>query len=135
MPLNLRPAVRTLIASVLVAFFLIPSDLMAQQTHVVSPADLQKEITAASQARQQNLKTLEQFLSTPTAEKAMKSAKIDARQVKQAVSALDDQELARLAARADKAQVDFAAGALSERDLIWIILAIAALVLIIVAVR
>jgi hypothetical protein len=40
-----------------------------------------------------------------------------------------------LAARADKAQADFYAGNLTERDLILIILGIAVLVLIIVAVR
>ena len=37
--------------------------------------------------------------------------------------------------RSQKAQADFAAGTLSDRDLIIILLAIAALVLIIVAVR
>jgi hypothetical protein len=55
--------------------------------------------------------------------------------VKQGVATLSDQELAQLAARADKAQADFAAGTLSDRDLIIIILAVAALILIIVAVR
>jgi len=60
---------------------------------------------------------------------------VDPRQVTTAVSTLNDQELSQLAARADKAQADFAAGNLSERDLILIILGIAILVLIIVAVR
>jgi hypothetical protein len=60
---------------------------------------------------------------------------MDPQQVKTAVSTLNDQELAQLAARADKAQADFSAGNLSERDLILIILGIAVLVLIIVAVR
>jgi hypothetical protein len=142
MQLNLRQSLRGAIAGVLVTFFFIPSDLIAQsnvaqsvQNHVVSTADLQQQVTATSQARQQNLKTVEQFLSTSVAEKAMKSAKMDAQQVKTAVATLDDQELAQLAARADKAKADFAAGDLSERDLILIILGIAVLVLIIVAVR
>ncbi len=134
MQLNMRPFVRAAIACILSVVFLVPMDLVAQ-SHVVSPADLQKEVMAASQARQRNLKTVQQFLSTPVAEKAMKSAQVDPQQVKTAVSTLDDQELADIAARADKAQADFAAGALGERDLIWIILAIAVLVLIIVAVR
>ena len=69
------------------------------------------------------------------AAKALKSAKMYTQQVKTAVSTLNDQELAQLAARADKAQADFAAGNLTERDLILIILGIAVLVLIIVAVR
>jgi hypothetical protein len=51
------------------------------------------------------------------------------------VSNLNDAELAQLAARAEKAQANFAAGDLSDRDLIFIILAIAVIVLIIVAVR
>ena len=130
----LRQHMRGVIAVVLVAFFLVPADLVAQ-SHVVTPADLQKEVAATSQARQHNLETVQQFLSTPTAEKAMKSAQVDPQQVRTAVSTLSDQELARLAARADKAQVDFAAGRIEERDLILIILAVVALVLIIVAVR
>jgi hypothetical protein len=130
----LRQYMRSVIAVVLAAFFVVPADLAAQ-SHVVTPADLQKEVVAASQARQRNLEAVQQFLSTPAAEKAMKSAKADPQQVRTAVSTLNDQELAQLAARADKAQADFAAGRIEQRDLILIILAIVALVLIIVAVR
>ena len=130
----LRKYMRSVIAVVLVAFFVVPADLVAQ-SHVVTPADLQKEVVAASQARQRNLEAVQQFLSTPAAEKAMKSAQVDPKEVRTAVSTLNDQELARLAARADKAQADFAAGRIEERDLILIILAVVALVLIIVAVR
>jgi len=130
----LRLHARSATAVVLVTLFFVPADLVAQ-SHVVSPADLQKEVVAASQARQRNLETVQQFLSTPTAEKAMKSAQLDSQRVKTAVSTLSDQELAQLAVRADKAQADFAAGRISSRDLILIILAIVALILIIVAVR
>jgi hypothetical protein len=122
------------VATLLVALFIVPTDALAQ-SHVVSPADLQREAVAASQVRQHNLDSVQRLLSTPAAEKALKSAKMDTQQVKAAVSTLSDQELAQLAARADKAQADFAAGTLSERDLILIILGIAVLVLIIVAVR
>jgi len=134
MQINAWQPARAAAALVLVVVFLFPGNLVAQG-HVVSPAELQKQVTAASQVRQHNIETVQQFLSTPTAQKAIKSARMDPQQVKTAVAALDDQELARLAARAGKAQADFAAGAMSERDLIWIILAIAVLVLIIVAVR
>jgi hypothetical protein len=51
------------------------------------------------------------------------------------VSRLSDSELSQLAARASKAQADFAGGRLSDRDLIIVLVAIAALILIIVAVR
>ena len=134
MQLHIWQSGRTLIASLLALFFFIPADLVAQN-HVVSSADLRKEAAAASQTRQQNLEAVQKFLFNPTGEKAMKSAGIDPQQVKTAVPTLSDEELAQLAARANKAQADFAAGDLSQRDILWIILAIAALVLIIVAVR
>ena len=134
MQFDLRQPLRVAVATLLVALFIVPTDALAQ-SHVVSPADLQKEAVAASQVRQHNLDSVQRLLSTPAAEKALKSAKMDTQQVKTAVSTLKDQELAQLAARADKAQADFAAGTLSERDLILIILGIAVLVLIIVAVR
>ena len=134
MQFDLRQALRMAVATLLVALFIVPTDALAQ-SHVVSPADLQKATTAASQVRQHNLDSIQRLLATPTAEKALKSAKTDTQQVKTAVSTLNDQELAQLAARADKAQADFYAGNLSERDLILIILGIAVVVLIIVAVR
>jgi hypothetical protein len=134
MQFDLRQSLRVAVATLLVALFIVPTDALAQ-SHVVSPADLQREAVAASQVRQHNLDSVQRLLSTPAAEKALKSAKMDTQQVKTAVSTLSDQELAQLAARADKAQADFAAGNLSERDLILIILGIAVLVLIIVAVR
>jgi hypothetical protein len=134
MQFDLRQSLRVAVAILLVALFIVPTDALAQ-SHVVSPADLQREAVAASQVRQHNLDSVQRLLSTPAAEKALKSAKMDTQQVKTAVSTLSDQELAQLAARADKAQADFAAGTLSERDLILIILGIAVLVLIIVAVR
>ena len=134
MQFDLRQSLRVAVATLLVALFIVPTDALAQ-SHVVSPADLQREAVAASQVRQHNLDSVQRLLSTPAAEKALKSAKMDTQQVKTAVSTLNDQELSQLAARADKAQADFAAGTLSERDLILIILGIAVLVLIIVAVR
>jgi len=134
MQFDLRQSLRAAVATLLVAFFIVPTDALAQ-SHVVSPADLQREAVAASQARQHNLDSVQRLLSTPAAAKALKSAKMDTQQVKTAVSTLNDQELAQLAARAYKAQAYFAAGNLSERDLILIILGIAVLVLIIVAVR
>jgi hypothetical protein len=130
----LRHYVRAAAAGALAVACLIPQDALAQ-SHVVSPTELQKAATESTQARQRNLETLRQFVSTPAAEKTLKAAHIDGQQVRNAVSRLNDDELAQLAARANRAQKDFAAGTLSDRDLIIILVAIAALILIIVAVR
>ena len=134
MRFSLWQPVRTLMAGLLALFFAFPSNLAAQ-AHVVSPADLQKETLAASQARQRNQETVTEFLSSPRAQKALRSAHMDPMQVKTAVSTLSDQEVAQLASRSAKAQADFAAGRIDDRDLLIILVAIAALILIIVAVR
>ncbi len=76
MQFNLRQSIRMAIATVLVALFIVPTDALAQ-SHVVSPADLQKEAVAASQVRQHNVQTVQHLLSSPAAEKALKSAKMD----------------------------------------------------------
>jgi hypothetical protein len=125
---------RNLTTCVLVTILGVDSSLSAQ-IHVVNPAELQKEVVAAARSRQRNLEIVTRFLSSSNAEKALRAAHVDLSQVKTAVSALDDQELARLAARSEKAQADFAAGRLSDRDLLIILIGIAALILIIVAVR
>ena len=129
-----KQTARAVTACVLVTLFALPTNLLAQ-AHVVSPADLQKEVVTASQARQKNLEQVKQFLSSDKAQKAMRSAHMDPVQVTTAASSLSDAELAQMAARSQKAQADFAAGHLSNRDLLLIILGIAALVLIIVLVR
>lgn len=130
-----RQSVRFVIACLFVVFFMIPPDVLAQQQHVITPSELQKETVKSSQARQHNLQTLQQFFSTPAAEKALKSAKLDPKQVKTAVATLSDEDLAQLSSRAEKAQADFAAGSMSDRDLILILVAVAVIILIIVAVR
>jgi hypothetical protein len=127
-------SIRTFVACLLVTIFAVPRSVLAQ-SHVVGAADLQKETVRSTQARKHDLETVRQFLSSQKAENALKSAHINAGQVQTAVSTLSDQELAQLASRVDKAQADFAGGRLEDRDLILIILAIAALALIIVAVH
>jgi hypothetical protein len=123
-------------ACVLVTIFSVPQNLLAQAAgHVVTPSEMQKAILDASRVRQQNLDTLREFFSSERAQRALKAAHTDPEEVKKAVASLSDAELAQLASRTQKAQADFAAGRLSDRDLIIILIAIAALILIIVAVR
>ncbi len=119
---------------VLITAFAVQPSLSAQ-THVVSAAELQNEAVAATRARNQNVRTVTEFLSSPNAQKTLKSAQLDLTKVKSAISSLSDQELAQLAARAERAQIDFAAGRLSDRDLLLILLGVVGLILIIVAVH
>lgn len=128
---------RILIASLVCTLtFALQAPLLAvAQNHVVSPAELQQATASAARARQQNIDKIEKFLTSERAEKALKSAHIDAVQIKKAVPALSDQELARLASRADKAQKDFAAGALTNQQITYILIALATAVIVIIAVK
>ena len=109
-----------------------PARNSASDSHIVSPAQLQEQMQAASATRQKNIDSLTQFLGTPMAEQAMKSAHIDPVQVRTAIPNLSDADLANLSARAAHAQQDFAAGALSNNDLLLIILVLVVVILLVV---
>lgn len=112
----------------------IPQNALAQN-HVVSPSDIQKDVAAASASREKEVAQLEGFFSSLQAQQAMKSMHVTYKQVDTAIQQLSSDDLARLSARSEAAQKDFAAGNLSNRDLLIIVLGILALILIIVAVR
>ena len=136
MHFDMKQLSRVATAFVLAAVFAVPQNLLAEgAAHVVNPYDLQHAAVQASAVRQQNVEQVRQFFSSEKAEKTLRSAHMNPEQVKNAVSTLDDAELAQLASRVQRTQADFAAGTLSDRDLIIILVAIAALILIIVAVR
>jgi Flp pilus assembly protein TadB len=122
-----------MVAALGVAMLGIPC--LSAQDHIVSAGDLHNEIASAAQARQANVAKIRKFFSSESAQKALKTARMDPQKVQKAVPYLSDRELARLASQSEKAQADFAAGTMSDRDLLYILLGIAALVLIIVAVR
>src|SRR6267143_3680961 len=98
--------------------------------HVVSLSDLNKDAARPAQTRQSNEEAVRTLLSSETAQKALKSAKLDYQKVDKAVGQLNDEDLAKLAERSRRAQSDFAAGRISDRDLLWIIvIALAIMVL------
>jgi len=132
MRFDLWQSIRLLAACFLLT--LCATSILAQ-THVVSPSDIHKELVNTVQTRRQNMEKTKRLFSSDETRKALEAAKISPEKVDAAVSTLSDEELARLASRADKLDQDFAAGRLSDRDLLIVIVGIAALVLIIVAVR
>lgn len=133
MRFNLRDSVGVLVSGLLVTSFAVPPSLRAQQ-HVVRPTDIQKELVNATETRRQNRDKVRELFSSKRAQKALKRAGMDPARVKAGVATLSDAELAQLAARSDKLREDFAAGRLSDRDLLIILVGIAIIILIIVAV-
>jgi hypothetical protein len=103
--------------------------------HAVSLADLQKDVAVSAATRKTNEAKIEKFFSAPQAREAMKKAGINYEVVQQAVPQLSSAELARLAARADRAQQQFQAGALTNQQLTYIIIALATAVIVILILK
>jgi hypothetical protein len=124
-------------AAVLMAAALPVATIFAQDTHVVPLSELHSAVVAAGQQRQENVSRLERFFTGNSAENALQSARLNGSQIRNVIALLDDQELARLAARAEKANSDFAAGSLTNQELTYIVIALgtAVLILVIVAAR
>ena len=99
--------------------------------HIVSVGDLHQSIRAAALARQSNLAKLEKFLSTEPARKVLMAVKLDSAQVTQAISALSDEELSRLATQSERIQNDVVAGEGGKQRLLkYVILGAATTILI-----
>ena len=111
----------------------IPATLAAQ-TQAVTPSQLQDAIRDAAKTRQKNRYDVQAFFSSEPARKAMKVGKIDYQRVQTAVATLSPEELARLAARTNQLQQDFAGGALSGQQTTYAIIALATAVLILILV-
>ena len=117
-------------------FAVSPARVQAQDKHVVSVQDLNKDAARPAETRQANEASLRQLFSSPQAQRALESANIDYSKVDKAVGQLSDEDAAKLAARSRQLQENFAAGragSLSDRDLLIIII-IAVLVIALVAV-
>jgi len=125
--------VRLLVFAV-INVLLIPQ-FTAAQAPVVSSSELRQAITTASENRQKNLDVVRAFFSSEPARAALKTGKVDYEKVQKAVATLSPEELARLATKTNSIQKDFAAGALTNQELTYIVIALgtAVLVLLIVA--
>ncbi len=112
----------------------IPAGAQDKQ-HVVSLSDLNKDAVRPAQTRQSNEEAVRTLLSSVPVQKALKSANLDYQKVDKAVGQLSDEDLAKLAERSRQAQSDFAAGRISDRDLLWIILIAIGIIVLAVALR
>lgn len=91
----------------------------------MAPEELREALRSSAAARQRNIARIETALT---------AAHADPAQTRQAVAMLSDAELARIAAAAEKAQNDFAAGSLTSLQVTMIIVA-AILIALIVAIK
>jgi len=127
---------RALVFGALLCLAGLPSRSQGQEKqHVVSLDELKKDAARPAETRQADEFAVRNLLSSESGQKALKSANLDFQKVDKAVSQLSDEDLAKLSERSRQAQKDFAAGTLSDRDLLWIILIIVAILIVALAVR
>lgn len=119
------------LATLSAALFL--SSGLSGQEHVVSSASLHQRVVKEAEVRRENLTKLNEFLSSAPVKKALRTARLDEQEVRRAAAFLSDSELARLITEAKEAQKDFAAGALSNEHLTYIVIALSAAVLVLIA--
>ena len=106
-----------------------------QQDHAVSSDQLRIDVQKSAAARQANEAAVREMFASEAGREALKSAGMDYQKVDQAISQVNNEDLARIAERSREVQKDFAAGRMGDRDLLIILLVAVALILIIIAVR
>jgi len=124
--------IRLLVLSLSLLLTIPPT--LAAQTQAITPSQLQEAIRNAAKTQQKNRNDVQAFFSSEPARKAMKVGKVDYQRVQTAVATLSPEELARLAARTNQLQQDFAGGALNSEQMTYAIIAIATAVLVLIIV-
>jgi hypothetical protein len=129
----------TLLAATLAFAGCVTANAQGQEVnhgdHAVTPGQLRQDVQKAADTRQANEAEVRRMFASDQAKEALKSAGIDYKQVDQAISQVNDEDLARMAQRSQEVNKNFAAGRLDDRDLLIILLVAVAIIIIIVAAR
>jgi len=91
-----RPNFKVLLVLTLMALA-VNSRRLAAEEHVVSVGELRQQVLSAQQVRQNQIRDVHELLGVDAVQESLRSAGLDAKQLKNAVSLLDNDELARLA--------------------------------------
>lgn len=134
MSLKLRklPAILLMVAFASLA---VPGQrLFADEEHAVSSADLHQALVDSSKTRQTNIATVQKFFKSEVVQKTLGHEIVNATKVEKAIPLLNDEELSRLASQCSQVESDIAAGALSNQEITYILIALATAVIILVIV-
>jgi hypothetical protein len=118
--------------SVLALIFIAPVLAFSQ---TVTSSELHDAIRKASEQKEKNLEQVRSFFANPQVRDSLAKGGIQYDRVEKAVSALDADAIAKLAAQTSRIQNDFAAGALDNQQLTYIIIALATAVIVLIAVK
>ena|SRR5260370_694834 len=122
------------LAASLISAGAVPANAQ-EKDHAVTTGQLRNDAQKSAATRQANEAAVREMFASEAGREALKSAGMDYQKVDQAISQVNNEDLARIAERSREVQKDFAAGRMGDRDLLIILLVAVALILIIVAVR
>ena len=128
----------TRIATMLLAAAVTAGPMLAQSQadkHVVSLGELNQAVAAPSESRRANEAEIRQLFATVDGQKALKTANVDYAKIDRAVSSMSDEDVARISDRARAIDRDFAAGNLTDHDLLVILIVVLIVVILIVVLR
>ncbi len=133
MSLKLRKRLAILLA---IAFTSLaaPAQRLFADDHAVSAADLHQVLVDSAKTRQTNVETVQKFFSSQIVKNALSKQIVTASKVEKAIPLLNDEELSRLASQCRQVESDISAGALSNQEITYILIALATAVIILVIV-
>jgi hypothetical protein len=128
----------TRFATMLLAAAVTAGPMWAQSQadqHVVSLGELNKAAAGPAETRRANEAEIRQLFATVDGQKALKSVNVDYAKIDRAVSAMSDEDVARISSRARELNRDFAGGSLSDHDLLLILIIALIVIILIVVLR
>jgi hypothetical protein len=119
-------------AAVLSVVPVVAEELATPGAHLVTPDLAQARLAEAGAERERNLATVDAFLASPAGAAGLQAGGVTEARIRGTLPTLSDTELQDVAARAAALQADPVAGALTNRQWLWIAAGVAVVVLIIV---
>jgi len=119
----------------IVVFSLFMCQMAYAQGPIVTQNELKQALVESANTRKENLDQVRSFFSSDVAVHAMKSANLDSKRLDKAISTMNADELAKLAAQTRQIQNDIAAGVLTNQQITYILIALVTAVVVLIAVR
>lgn len=124
---------RAMVASMVVVCS-FGAQLSFGQGKSITQSELRDAVRQSADARQKNLQQVRSFFDDANVRQTLSGAGMDRGRIQNAVSGLNASELEKLAARTAQVQKDFAAGTLTNQELTYIVIALGAAVIVLIAV-
>jgi hypothetical protein len=134
MKFSLPGSIKVVVVTLIVGSLLV-SQMGYAQAPVVTHDELKQALVNAANTRKENLEQVKSFFSSDAARKALTTGHLDSNRIQKGLSTLSSEDLAKLAVQTRQAQNDFAAGALTNQQITYILIALGTAVIVLIAVK